>query len=77
MFKKEKSERVIACRRRLQRRKRSMRRATGQRETGLPAVGDAHPVEKEDILNDAEARTRQTGRTLIPEVDRRPALRAR
>ena len=62
-----------------------MQGATEQREVVRQAVASdppalscgSDPMETKDILNDAEARTRQTGRTLIAEVDRRPALRAR
>ena len=37
----------------------------------------AGAVETEEILSQAGAQTRQKNRTLRPEVDRRPTLRAR
>jgi hypothetical protein len=53
--------------------------AAGQADANevLALADGIHPVDAGDILNDADAEARQTGRTLIAEVDRRPALRAR
>jgi hypothetical protein len=77
--------RLIACRRRL-RQTRVMQRAMAEQAevSGQLADGDlsglacgAHAVETEGMLSHAEASTRQRGRTLMAEVDRRPTLRAR
>jgi hypothetical protein len=77
-------QRVIACRKRL-RRTRAKQKATDRVEGVRPPAAseraelssDARTVESEEILSRAGARTLQKKRVLMPEVDRRPTLRAR
>jgi hypothetical protein len=74
----------MACRRRL-RRRRVTPRATEQEEVAVTSADNegrerapmVATVEEEEILSPAGATATPSGRTLMPEVDRRPTLRAR
>jgi len=81
----ETKDRIIACRKRL-RQKRTSQRLAGQPEGVVEEVmaddlsalaSSVDPVNAEDSFQDREAAARQTSRTFVSEVDRRPTLRAR
>jgi hypothetical protein len=78
-------DRIIACRKRL-RQKRTSQRLAAQPEgvvkedmtDDLSALASGvDEVSAEDSFQDREAAARQSSRTFVSEVDRRPTLRAR